>query len=186
MSSNKRALAGSHALEVATKIVQILRESGVRTQICGSIRRECETVNDIDMVVSAPLRRAIEVMAKAMEDGKIAAVLVSNLENVTKTCDFVVEGGIQLNMYAAEEENWGAMTLFLTGSKLFNILMRGEAKKQGYRLNQYGLWHGDDLIAGKTEELIFLALGLEWVEPKERSMYGPPSQIERKVRKEVR
>ena len=62
------------------------------------------------------------------------------------------------------------MALFLTGSQKFNIIVRGEAKRQGYKLNQYGLWQGDERIAGKSEEQIFDALGLKYVRPIDRSV----------------
>jgi len=67
-----------------------------------------------------------------------------------------------------KEEEWGAALLYFTGSKNFNIRMRNAAIAKGWKLNEYGLWDGDKLIAGKTEEEIFEALGWEFVEPTAR------------------
>jgi DNA polymerase (family 10) len=62
--------------------------------------------------------------------------------------------------------------LYFTGSYEFNERMRGIAKKQKYKLNEYGLYKLD----GDTEKLIniysekdlFDILGMNYLEPKDR------------------
>ena len=63
--------------------------------------------------------------------------------------------------------------MYFTGSKEFNINMRKDAKSQGLKLNEYGLYRLNEdktetLLAGDTEDSIFSALQIEDVEPRHR------------------
>ena len=60
------------------------------------------------------------------------------------------------------------MILYSTGSQMHNIHMRSVAKKQGYKLNQIGLYKGDKLIPTTSEEEIFKLLGMPYVVPEKR------------------
>ena len=42
-------------------------------------------------------------------------------------------------------------TLYFTGSKAHNIALRKRAVGKGWKLNEYGLFDGDDRVAGATE-----------------------------------
>jgi len=81
---------------------------------------------------------------------------------------FLIDG-VQVDMYHALPEQWGAMCLFLTGNAQFNIRLRLIAKKHGFKLNEKGLWSGENQVAGKDERQMFDVLGLEWLEPVDRS-----------------
>lgn len=61
------------------------------------------------------------------------------------------------------------MLLYSTGSKEFNVMMRGKAKKLGYLLNQKGLFKDGKIVPDlKTELDYFKILDLEYKEPKMR------------------
>jgi DNA polymerase (family 10) len=63
---------------------------------------------------------------------------------------------------------------YFTGSKAHNIILRDRAIQHGYKLNEYGLFRVEDdsRIAGETEEGIYEALGLQYVEPELRENRG--------------
>ncbi|KAF8322130.1 Nucleotidyltransferase [Clavulina sp. PMI_390] len=75
---------------------------------------------------------------------------------------------------------WGAALLYFTGDDIFNRSMRLLARKQGYSLNQRGLFAGvvrnskgiklnnGTIICSATEREIFDKLGVPWQEPHER------------------
>ena len=66
-------------------------------------------------------------------------------------------------------DEWGAWLLFRTGSAQFNIAMRGWLKKFGCGLNERGLIGPDgDVVASKTEQEIFDAIGIPFIEPSAR------------------
>lgn len=137
--------------------------------ICGSLRRGAKQVGDIDIVVPENLERVTTLLQQAFEGNGYEFSILSNLVPKSKTVTCLVND-IQMDLYAATGEYWGAMTLFLTGSAFFNIAMRGRAKKDGLKLSQYGLFHGDTIIAGKEEEQIFFALDMPIIYPSYRSL----------------
>jgi DNA polymerase (family 10) len=63
---------------------------------------------------------------------------------------------------------------YFTGSKAHNIALRDRAVQQGFKLNEYGLFRVEDdtRIAGDTEEEIYEALGLCWIDPALRENRG--------------
>ena len=77
--------------------------------------------------------------------------------------------GVHLNFYSASDDYWGAMELSLTGNLIFTTMIRGKAKKKGFKLNNYGLWWDGERVAGRTEYQIFYALDLDFVPPEKRN-----------------
>ena len=61
---------------------------------------------------------------------------------------------------------------YFTGSKDHNIALREMAIKKGWKLNEYGLFRGKKQVAGRTEEEIYKALGLRYIEPEMRENTG--------------
>jgi DNA polymerase/3'-5' exonuclease PolX len=68
--------------------------------------------------------------------------------------------------------------LLLTGDSEFNHQLRMHAHEQGLHLTEYGLWRwGTDEVGGEawisvpasTEEQVFRALKMKWVEPERRN-----------------
>jgi DNA polymerase (family 10) len=159
MSKGERILM-IQAKDLATDCAYQLAAAGVKHQICGSIRREVKaTVGDFDIVVDRLLRAYTAL-------GGTAAIKRPP-GKIPRQVDVMYQG-LNVNLYMAFDDEWGAMVLFLTGNGQFNIQLRALAKRQGLKLNQYGLWEGANKLAGRTEEQIFHALGLRMVEPWER------------------
>jgi DNA polymerase (family 10) len=62
--------------------------------------------------------------------------------------------------------------MYLTGSREHNIALRRLAQEAGLKLNEYGLYRGRERIAGATEDAVFRALGLAFIEPELRENTG--------------
>lgn len=132
-----------------------------RVDIVGSLCRGEEEVGDIDIITNKPLD-----------------FLKDDIEgSIDKKCKFVAGGnakidvdfhGIRINIYYCEPKYWGAMRFMLVGPQQYVIAYRRRAKDRGMKLNQYGLWKGDKLIASRTEEEIYKALGKNYKPPEER------------------
>lgn len=163
MASNKRPIPKEDAENIAGLVGTVLVLNGVTTQVCGSLRRGKPIVQDVDMVVSVDTKRIYKILFNKVD---LKATLTKKEDKYT---NFVING-VQFDFLYSREESWGAATLFFTGSGLFNILLRGIAKKQEYKLNEKGLWFKEDLIAGRFERQIFDALGYEYLEPKDREV----------------
>jgi DNA polymerase (family 10) len=96
---------------------------------------------------------------------------------------------VQVDCRVVEQKSFGAALLYFTGSKNFNIKLRQIAIRKGLKLNEYGIFRKENLVSGKTEEEMFKALGLPYVEPELREDNGEielaqkfklPKLIERK------
>ncbi|MCX6813434.1 MAG: DNA polymerase/3'-5' exonuclease PolX, partial [Candidatus Azambacteria bacterium] len=70
------------------------------------------------------------------------------------------------------DKSFGAALQYFTGDKSHNITLRILAEKKKYKLNEYGLWRGKKLIAGRTEEEIYRALGMTMPPPEIRTDFG--------------
>jgi DNA polymerase (family 10) len=77
-------------------------------------------------------------------------------------------GGVQVDLRVVPEISFGAALQYFTGSKEHNIILRGRAKDQGLKINEYGVFRGDRMIAGRMEEDVYAALGLPCFPPELR------------------
>ena len=134
----------------------------------GSLRRGRETCGDIDILCIGGDGEA--VMAAFVAHPRVERVLG---QGDTKS-SVQLRGGYQADLRRVEPESRGAAMQYFTGSKAHNIELRDRALQRGYRLNEYGLFKLDDAsrLAGDTEEGIYAALGLRWVEPELREHRG--------------
>jgi len=79
----------------------------------------------------------------------------------------LVYKGEQIDLYLADHKTYEPLVLFRTGSSRHNIKLAMLAQKKGMKLSHHGLVK-DEKIVARTEEEIFEALGLPYVEPEER------------------
>ena len=82
--------------------------------------------------------------------------------------------GLQADLRVVPRESRGAALQYFTGSKAHNIELRDRAMRQGYKLNEYGLFRIDDdgRVAGESEADVYEALGLPWIAPELRECRG--------------
>ena len=134
----------------------------------GSLRRGRETCGDIDVLCIGG--NGETVMAAFVAHPRVERVLG---QGDTKS-SVRLRGGFQADLRRVEPDSRGAAMQYFTGSKAHNIELRDRALQRGYRLNEYGLFRVDDAsrVAGDTEESIYTALGLRWVEPELREHRG--------------
>ena len=157
------------AHRLATRVINELAEvPGVsHASYCGSLRRLCETVGDIDLVVVAEDPHA--VMEAFVSLRSVEAVLV---RGVTKT-SVLTHRGTQIDLRVVEADQLGAAMLYFTGSKGHNIKLRQRAQARGMTLNEYSLsTQGGKAVASRTEEEIYAALDLPWIPPVLREDTG--------------
>ena len=78
--------------------------------------------------------------------------------------------GIKTDLWAVPSVSLGSAMLFVTGSADHNIKLRSIAKRRGWKLTRYALEEADTgkVLAQRTEEEIFQAMGLTYVPPEER------------------
>jgi DNA polymerase (family 10) len=156
------------ALPLAEDIVRrISKIPGTKgTAIAGSVRRMKETIGDIDILTEA-------------RDGERVVKAFTNLPFVKEVLaagdtkgSVVLENGIQVDLRVVEPESYGAALLYFIGSKAHNIKLRTIALEKGLKINEYGIFRGDEKIAGETEKGIYETLGLQWIPPEIREDRG--------------
>mgnify|MGYP000713561241 CR=1 FL=1 len=164
----KERMTLAKALEAARPFLAALEQlAGVeKFAYAGSLRRCRETVRDIDILVVS--RDPAGVIGSFVKLEPVADILA---KGTTKSAVRTREG-IQVDCRVVEKKSFGAALLYFTGSKNFNIRLRQMAIKKGLKINEYGVFKGEKLVAGKSEEEIFRLLGMQYVEPELREDSG--------------
>lgn len=142
-----------------------------KVTVAGSTRRCRDTVGDIDILAVA--KDASKVM-----DAFVALPDVINViaHGSTKS-SIKIRPGINVDLRVVPEESYGAALNYFTGSKAHNVALRQIAISKGMKLNEYGLFKlagggKEKKIAGASEEEIYRALGMDYIEPELREDTG--------------
>jgi DNA polymerase (family 10) len=169
-----RRSAGRHLIgdvdELAEEFKTFLSQApGVRSvTAAGSLRRGCETIGDLDLLVTGGSPQA--VAERFLKFPKVVETLAKGENKVSVK----LRSGIQVDLRVLEESSHGAALQYFTGSKAHNVALRDRAKRMGYKLSEYGLFRiqDDERVAGATEEDIYGALRLPYIEPELRENTG--------------
>ncbi len=166
--ASKERMPLGRALPIAEEIArQIDALPGTaRVIIAGSARRMKETVGDIDILTIA-------------EDGEAtirAFVHFPQVRDILAAGDtkgsVVLHNGLQVDLRVVPSESYGAALHYFTGSKAHNIKIRTLAREQGLKINEYGVFRGEERIGGEEEADVFRALGMQWIPPEMREDRG--------------
>lgn len=134
--------------------------------VAGSVRRRKETIGDIDILAIS--KKPEKVMERF---GGLPFIAHIYGRGPTKT-NVRLKSGLDADIRVVPKQSFGAALNYFTGSKDHNIALREMAMKRGWKLNEYGLFKGKEMIAGKTEEEIYKRLGLHYIEPEMREDTG--------------
>jgi DNA polymerase (family X) len=156
----------------ADAVVRHLKQApGIgQVEVAGSFRRRKETVGDLDLLASC--RRPGPVMDRLADYEAVAEVLARGETKMTVR----LRNGLQLDLRVVAEESYGAALQYFTGSKEHGIQLRRRAQQRGLKVNEYGVFRGEERVAGRTEEEVYEAVGLPWIPPELREARG---EIER-------
>lgn len=137
--------------------------------VAGSLRRRCETVGDIDVLVcTATEDEGPAVVERLAAYDNVREVLARGPTRGT----VVLRSGMQVDIRAVPKRSWGAALLYLTGSKAHNIAVRRLALARGRKINEYGVFRGDRFLVGETEAAVYEQVGLPFLEPELRENRG--------------
>jgi DNA polymerase (family 10) len=175
-----RRIAGRFLLDAAgtqaEKIVEHLRDyPGVeKATPAGSLRRGCDTVGDLDILVTGPACCDDADRQKLIDHIIKLPGLMEILARGENKVSFRLRGGMQVDVRFLPPESFGAAMQYFTGSKAHNVSLRQRALKMGYTLNEYSLARLDNqqVIASKSEEEIYAALKLDYIPPELRENSG--------------
>jgi DNA polymerase (family X) len=131
-------------LELAQAQLMRSRPGSSRITPAGDFRRGCELIGDLSLVAQ-----------------------VSDPHAVSKQ-----EDQSPLALHLTDKQHYGAALLLATGSQEHLRELREIAAARGMTLDKDGLRKGDKIIASRSEEEIYHALGLQFVEPELREGRG--------------
>lgn len=156
------------AQEIATALTDYLKKGrGIKQiTVAGSYRRGKETVGDLDILVSA--KKDSGVMERFVDYDEVIEVVSQGKTRSTVR----LRSGLHVDVRVVPEVSYGAALHYFTGSKAHNIAVRRLGIKQGYKINEYGVFENDERIAGRTEEEVYKSVGLPYIEPELREDRG--------------
>jgi len=135
-----------------------------QAEAAGSFRRRCETVGDLDLLVSGGATETVmDALTRYERVGEVLA------RGDTKSSVRLISG-LQVDLRLVPEESFGAALLYFTGNKQHNIELRKIALANGWSLSEYGIEDEEKkkILAGRTEQEVYRKLGLAWVPPELR------------------
>ncbi|HMB17233.1 MAG TPA: DNA polymerase/3'-5' exonuclease PolX [Pelovirga sp.] len=141
-----------------------------QVDIAGSYRRRKDTVGDLDILVTSSHNSPVMDRLEQYED-------VTEVSAKGKTKSTVrLRGGLQVDLRVVPQVSYGAALYYFTGSKEHNVEVRKIAIDKGLKINEYGIFRGEgddeERIAGATEEEVFTAVDLPYIEPELRENRG--------------
>jgi hypothetical protein len=169
----KKTVPLATADQLAEIILNQLRPLSEAVVVAGSVRRRRPEVGDIEFVV---LPKDLHEFLKFVGSHNFTGgerIQKGNLHLGHKR-DLPVE------LYIAHDpKELGAMLFMYTGDWQHNIAMRSIAKRQGWKLDQYGIWDaktGEPLLQSPDERDFYDFLGVDYHQPEERSFRNRPKK----------
>lgn len=172
VAANERIL-WAHADQIATRLRIHLKSCDPINQLefAGSYRRGKETVGDLDILIDSDDSPAV------MEHfGKFDSITSVIAQGDTKM-SVRLENEFQVDLRVVPTRSFGAALQYFTGSKEHNVVLRGQAKKMGLKINEWGVYDMRDIagpddegkwIAGNSEQDVYETIGLPCFDPEIR------------------
>ncbi|UMB59912.1 hypothetical protein MHL31_12610 [Lutibacter sp. A80] len=156
-----------NALKVAEKLKKRLSPHCIKIEIGGSIRRKKLEVKDIEIII-IPKPYDIGLFSSGVAE-------ILNQYPIVKghlPCKYtqrILPEGIKIDVFFAEEENWGLIYAMRTGCAEFShkVLARRWVKFGYKSLNGY-LYQGDYKIRVFEEEDLFKIIKVRYIPPENR------------------
>ena len=161
-----------------TKMNKIKLATDFHFEIVGSYRRGADNSGDIDVIITSSYdnRNIFDLFIhKLVEAGIIIELLSKGQKKSLTVGKLRGHPARRLDFMFTTKEEYPFAVLYFTGSKIFNTLMRAQALKMGYTMNEHGLYKFKKGVKGKKiahkfkeEKDIFDFLNIKWVEPCDR------------------
>jgi DNA polymerase (family 10) len=166
------------ALDAAGLVSGFLQgQAGIhRIQTAGSLRRRAETIGDVDILVTVKKGKGSDEAGGRIIQAFTSAEFVREVLAAGPTKGSAIiqtqTAPVHVDVRVVPQESFGAALQYFTGSKAHNVRLREIAVKATLKLNEYGLFKGEKMIAGPAEEDIYKKLGLDYVRPLLREDRG--------------
>ncbi len=164
------------AAGLAAEIISYLKKHpGVkRADALGSLRRQVNTIGDIDIAVEAEEKDTTSILQHFIQYSG-----TDHIDNIgDKKASVLIGSGVRVDLRVQDGESYGSMLQYFTGSKAHNIKLREYAMKKQLSLSEYGIVDTsegkekargkDDIMLFDSEEKFYGYLGLAYIPPELR------------------
>lgn len=146
-------------------------KSSYKLKIAGSYRRGKLTSGDIDCLITSKnfdLPSLIDTLKKWNIVTDVLSMRGEKFMGISH-CPSGKGPHFRFDIEFVPKEEWWTALVYFTGSKSFNIIMRTNAKKMGFKLDQHGLYKlSGKKIPIKSEEELFKILDMDYLRPLQR------------------
>ncbi len=160
----------SEAEKIASQLIEQLSSSGLFSGIhpAGSLRRGKRILKDADILL-IPLPEADPGQVRSTLTGLAdSAPEVEGVLGAGETKVSIRRGGLQVDFRMVKPESEPAALQHFTGSKEHNTILRGRAKTMGLKMNEYGVFRGEESLPLEDERDVYGSLELPWIAPELR------------------
>ncbi len=98
--------------------------------------------------------------------------IVSVIGSGESKTSVILDAGMQMDLRVVTDDEFAAALHHFTGSKEHNVALRGMAHERGVKINEYGLWRGDERLPVTSEAELYAVLGMDEIPPELREDRG--------------
>jgi DNA polymerase (family 10) len=159
------------AMEIGEALVSGLRElagDGAHIQLSGSVRRQADSIKDIDIV--ATTTRPTTLARSLRRLAEIESVSSAGRAGARAR----THAGVSVDLRIAKPSQLGSLLQHFTGSGAHNAALREAAVRRGLHVSEYGILDDATGITHTcaTEREVYERLGLAYIEPELREDRG--------------
>jgi NAD-dependent DNA ligase len=154
-----------------------------KLEIVGSYRRGLNESGDIDVIITSNTNNIYNhfvneltkqnIIIEILSRGQFKTLVIARIPSSKLSSQYTAR---RIDFLYTPPTEYAFATLYFTGSKVFNTIMRQNALNQGYTLNEHGIYFYKDKKKGEKvenvfydEESIFKFLNMEYKTPQERN-----------------
>jgi DNA polymerase (family X) len=140
-----------------------------RVSVAGSLRRKKAIVKDIDIVAG------INENTNPMDVMNYFTSLEETDEIISKgetKSTIRLKCGINADLRIVKDSKFPYLLNHFTGSKEHNTVLRGMAKDEGMKINEYGIYKEDKLLKCMDEKEIYGLFNMDYIPPELRENNG--------------
>ncbi len=159
----------SIAEEIAHNITKYMNDVRWRFEIAGSYRRKKETVKNLNIVIAIEDNNLYEEVINRFvnyEDKKEIIIKNNTKSSIRLRC------GMEVHLNVVNSDSFGAAIYYFTGSKEHNMVVKKLAQKNGFKIDEHGVFKENLKVAGKSEKEIFSILNMDYIPPELRENRG--------------
>jgi DNA polymerase/3'-5' exonuclease PolX len=165
---------------LAEFVMADLEASCERIVIAGSIRRRRPEVSDIELCAIPKLSQGLfSEGADSLLDGALAGLVargvLSRVKGGEKYRQYELpHHGCKLDLFICDRDTWGVNFTIRTGPAEFSKRLVTPRKHNGLlpshlKVKAARIWSGDEALDTPEERAVFEVIGMDWIEPWERT-----------------